>query len=153
MDSRLSHDVSPVLFPDKWTSELKQILLNIYGEQCIKEDRTFEVYGLTYPTEAMLVISYVSLDKFIHPITLLLSADLEGQTQADKVMDKMFDAAGVFFDQYFAQKSEIENNDDKTFEDYVLDWEEAEFASAKFHYMVTRENVGLSLAADALLGE
>lgn len=153
MYSRLNHEVSPVLFPDKWTAELKQILLNIYGEQCIKEDRTFEVYGLTYPTEAMLVLSYVSLDKFVHPITLSLSADLNDSAKADKVMDKMFDAAGVFFDQFFANMREIDGDEDQTFEDYVLDWEEAEFANEKFYYMVSRENVGLSLAADALLGE
>jgi len=152
MFSRLDHDIPAVYFPKDWAEGLKQILLNIYGEQCLKEDKTFEVHGFTYPTEALLIISYTGLDKFDTPVTLFISSDLTGETDTNKIMDNMFDSAGVFFDQYFAATKNAEALDE-IWEDYVLGWEESDFGGSKLFYKVTRENVGLSMAADALLGE
>lgn len=149
MFSRLDHDTPAVLFPKDWADGLKQILLNIYGEQCIKNDKTFEVYGFSYPTEVLLVLSYTGLDKFETPITLFLSSDLSNKTNTNKIMDTLFDNAGVFFDSYFA----TEENADEIWDDYVLDWQDSDFGSEKFYYKVTRENVGLSMQADLLLGE
>ena len=150
MFSRLDHDVAAVLFPKDWAESLKQILLNIYGDKCLKEDKTFEVYGFSYPNEALLIISYAGLDKFEAPVTLFVSADLVNETDTDKIMDTMFDSAGVFFDTYFAH---LENNEEEIWDDYVLDWDETEFSNQKIFYKVTRENVGLSMQADLLLGE
>lgn len=149
MFSRLDHDIPAVLFPKDWADGLKQILLNIYGEYCIKEDKTFEVFGFSYPNEALLIISFVGLDKFETPITLFLSSDLAENINSDKVMDTMFDSAGIFFDSYFATNENV----DEIWDDYVLDWQDAEFGSDKIFYKVTRENVALSMQADLLLGE
>jgi hypothetical protein len=149
MFSRLDHETAPVLFPKDWAEGLKQILLNIYGEKCIKDDKTFEVYGFSYPSEVLMVVSYVGLDKFVSPITIFLSADLAEKTKTDDIINNMFDSVGVFFDSYFA-KSE---NQDEIWDDYVLDWEETEFNKLQFFYKVTRENIGLSIEADLLLGE
>lgn len=153
MFSRLQHDTGAVYFPDKWTSEVKQILLNVYGDRCLRDDKTFEVYGFSYPTEALLIVSFVHLNtKFEAPITLFLSSDLNDATEAKKVMDDMVDAAGVFFDDYFAKVDSIEN-EDEIFEDYVLDWDEAEFSDHKIFYKISRENIGLTIQANILLGE
>lgn len=149
MFSRLNHETKAVLFPKDWADGLKQILLNIYGEQAIKNEKTFEVFGFSYPTEALLVVSYIGLDKFETPVTLFLSSDLNDKVKADKIMDTMFDSAGVFFDSYFA----TEENEDEIWDDYVLDWQDAEFGSDKVFYKVTRENVALTMQADALLGD
>ncbi|AUN99323.1 hypothetical protein DOM21_04355 [Bacteriovorax stolpii] len=149
MFSRLDHDIKAVLFPKEWADGLKQILLNIYGDKCLKDEKTFEVFGFSYPNEALLVISYVGLDKFKTPVTLFLSSDLNEKTDTDKVMDRMFDGAGVFFDQFFAH----EDTEDEIWDEYILDWDEAEFGNEKFFYRVTRENVGLTMQADMLLGE
>nr|BDT29494.1 hypothetical protein BHI3_29600 [Bacteriovorax sp. HI3] len=149
MFSRLDHDIKAVLFPKEWADGLKQILLNIYGDKCLKDEKTFEVFGFSYPNEALLVISYVGLDKFETPTTLFLSSDLNEKTDASKIMDSMFDAAGVFFDQFFAH----EDTEDEIWDEYILDWDEAEFGNEKFFYRVTRENVGLTMQADMLLGE
>lgn len=151
MFSRLSHDTPAVLFPKDWAEGLKQILLNIYGEQCIKDEKTFEVYGFSYPSEVLLIISYAGLDKFVAPVTLFLSSDLDNNTKSDKIMDTMFDSAGVFFDSYFAANENTLDNDE-IWDDYILDWQDAEFGSDKIFYKVTRENVGLSIQADLLLG-
>lgn len=149
MFSRKDHEIKAVLFPKEWADGLKQILLNIYGDKCIKDEKTFEVFGFSYPNEVLLIISFVGLDKFETPLTLFLSSDLTSNTAADKVMDTMFDSAGVFFDQYFA----TEESEDEIWDDYMLDWDEAEFGNEKIFYKVTRENVGLSMQADLLLGE
>ena len=149
MFSRLDHETKAVIFPKDWADGLKQILLNIYGEQAIKNKKTFEIYGFSYPNEVLLIISYVGLDKFESPVTLFLSNDLNDKTDTDKVMDNMFDSAGIFFDSYFA----TEETEDEIWDEYVLDWQDAEFGSDKIFYKVTRENVSLSMAADALLGE
>ena len=149
MFSRLNHETAAVLFPKDWAEGLKQILLNIYGDKCLEDDKSFEVFGFSYPTEVLMIVSYVALDKFISPITLFLSADLSKNTKSDEIINEMFDSVGVFFDSYFA-KSETP---DEIWDDYVLDWEETEFGKLNFFYKITRENVGLSMEADLLLGE
>ena len=92
---------------------------------------------------------HVGLDKFESPVTLFLSSDLNDKTASHKIMDTMFDSAGIFFDSFFA----TEETEDEIWDDYVLDWQDAEFGNDKIFYKVTRENVSLSMAADALLGE
>lgn len=149
MFSRLDHESKAVLFPKDWADGLKQILLNIYGERCIKDEKTFEIFGFSYPNEVLLIISYVGLDKFETPVTLFLSSDLTLKTATDKIMDTMFDSAGIFFDSYFA----TEENEDEIWDDYVLDWQDAEFGSDKIFYKVTRENVMLTMEANLILGD
>ncbi|MEA9355550.1 hypothetical protein SHI21_05040 [Bacteriovorax sp. PP10] len=149
MFSRLDHESKAVLFPKDWADGLKQILLNIYGERCIKDEKTFEIFGFSYPNEVLLIISYVGLDKFESPVTLFLSSDLTLKTATDKIMDTMFDSAGVFFDSYFA----TEESEDEIWDDYVLDWQDAEFGSDKIFYKVTRENVMLTMEANLILGD
>ena len=156
MFSRLDHDIPAVLFPQDWAESLKQILLNIYGDKCLRDDKTFEVYGFSFPTEVLLIVSYAGLDKNIAPISFFVSADLDNKTKSDELMDDMFDAVGVFFDSYFAheENQDAESDDEiEPWEDYVLDWEETEFNGKKFFTKVTRENIGLSIQADLLLGE
>jgi hypothetical protein len=150
MFSRLDHDIPAVLFPKEWSDELKQVLLNIYGDKCIKDEKTFEIFGFSYPNEALVIISYVGLDKFETPVTLFISADLNEGTEAKKTVDTMFDSAGIFFDSYFAKDADLE---DEIWDEYVLDWEEADFGSDKIFYKVTRENVALTMEANRLLGE
>ena len=149
MFSRLDHESLPVQFPKDWAEGLKQILLNIYGENCIKEDKTFEVYGFSYPAEVLMIVSYVGLDKFAAPLTLFLSSNLTQNTKTDEIINTMFDSVGVFFDSYFAKSG----NQDEIWDEYILDWEETEFEKLKFFYKVTRENIGLSMESDRLLGE
>jgi hypothetical protein len=149
MFSRLDHETKAVLFPKDWADGLKQILINIYGERCIKDEKTFEIFGFSYPNEVLLIISYVGLDKFKSPVTLFLSSDLTLKTATDKIMDTMFDSAGVFFDSYFAS----EESEDEIWDDYVLDWQDAEFGSDKIFYKVTRENVMLTMEANLILGD
>lgn len=149
MFSRHDHDIAAVLFPKDWAEGLKQILLNIYGDKCLKDNKTFEVYGFSYPREVLMIISYTGLDKFISPTTLFLSANLDDKTKTDEILNDMFDSVGIFFDAYFAK----EENTEEIWDDYILDWDETEFNKHTFFYKVTRENIGLSIEANLLLGE
>lgn len=147
MFARLDHDIPAVLFPKDWAESLKQILLKIYGDKCLRDDKTFEVYGFSYPNEVLLIISYVGLDKFVTPVTIFLSADLTEKTKSEEIMNDMFDSVGVFFDAYFVKDEES----DEIWEEYILDWQEAEYNNQKFFYKVTRENIALTMQADDLL--
>lgn len=149
MFSRLNHDIPAVLFPKDWAEGLKQILLNIYGDKCIKDEKTFEVYGFSYPSEVLMVVSYTGLDKFVAPVSIFLSADLNESTKTDAVINDMFDSVGIFFDAFFAK----DETSDEIWDDYVLDWEETEFNKQNFFYKVTRENIALTMEANLLLGE
>lgn len=154
MFSRLEHDLRAVLFPKEWAEGLKQVLLNIYGEQAIKDDKTFEVYGFSYPSEALLIISYVGLDKFETPLTFFISADLTKSSDSKKIVNTMFDCAGAFFDSFFAGQSSDEAAEEvEIFDDYMVNWEETDFHGEKLFYRITRENVALTMQADLLLGE
>ena len=149
MFSRMEHDIAAVLFPKDWADGLKQILLNIYGEKCLKDDKSFEVYGFSYPNEVLMIVSYVGLDKFTAPITLFLSANLNEKTKTDEIINDMFDSVGIFLDSYFAKSDDAS----EIWDDYVLDWEETEVEKNQFFYKITRENIGLSIEADRLLGK
>ena len=148
MFSRLDHEVAPVIFPKEWSENVKTTLLSIYGGKCIKEDRTFEIFTFSYPTELLLIVSYTSLDKLIAPVTLFLSSNLEEKKDPKKTMDNLFDAVGVFFDSYFGSKG---NDDSEIWDEFIYEWQEADFAKQKIFYKVTRENIALSLEAESIL--
>jgi len=150
MFSRLDHEVTPVMFPKNWTENVKTTLLSIYGDKCIKDDRTFEIFTFTYPSEILLIVSYTSLDKLVAPVTLFLSSNLEDKKDPKKSMDNLFDAVGVFFDSYFAAKG---NDDAEAWDEFIYEWQEADFAKQQIFYKVTRENIALSLEAESILNK
>lgn len=145
MFSRNSSDESPIFFPEKWQKKYKQVLLNTYGDKCLNNEMTFNIWALTYPAELVLIVSYLSLDPNQIPLTYFVSADLPEEKNAQKFIDLMFDSAGIFFDNYFASQ------DDELFEEYQFEWNEFEFSGAKLFYRATRENIELTLEAEKLL--
>jgi len=144
MFARLEHEVTPVMFPKEWCENVKTTLLSVYGDKCIKADRTFEIFTFTYPTELLLIVSYTSLDKMIAPVTLFLSSNLTEKNDPKKTMENLFDAVGVFFDSYFA-------NQDEVWDEFIYEWQESDFSNQQMFYKVTRENIALSLEAESLL--
>lgn len=149
MFRRLENESTAMLFPKEWTDNIKQVLLNLYGDKCIKDNRTFEIYAFTYPEEVLLIASYVGLDKNESPITLTISSDLNSESKSENLMNNMFDFIGIFFDHYFGQSLDQDN----IFEDYIWEWEEEEFGGVKLFFKITRENIGLTLEANKLLGD
>lgn len=150
MFSRLEHEVSAVIFPKEWSENVKTTLLSIYGDKCIREDRTFEIFTFSYPTELVLIISYTSLDKMIAPVTLFLSSNLDDKKDPKKTMDNLFDAVGVFYDSYFGSKGD---DDSEIWDEFIYEWQEADFSKQQIFYKVTRENIALSLEAESILSK
>jgi hypothetical protein len=148
MFNRVETSTLPLPLPKEWGEEFKQNLLKIYGDKCLKDDRTFEIYAYTFPKEVLLIVSYVSFDQHVIPTTLFLSADLSTESKPEKVMDTLCDSVGVFFDHYFAQ-----TKDDEEFEEFVHEWTDEEMSGITVYYKITRENIALTLEADRLLTE
>lgn len=145
MFQRIDTDIPAIELPEKWRQELKQSLLNVYGDQCLKDDKTFDVYGFTYPNELLIIVSFVGMDPSIIPITLFLSADLNQKTDPKKLFGSLLDNIAIFFDQYF------QNASNEEWDEFVYEWQEEEVNRQTFYYKVTRENIALTLEAERLL--
>ncbi len=152
MLSRKEHDIAPIYLPKVWTDEVKQILLNVYGDRCLDDDKTFEVFALTYPSEVLLFISYLDTENIKSPVTLSLSVDLNeatSSTNSKKLLDTLVNVAGEYFDIYFTEQ----RNSEELWDGYVYDWEEEERNKLTFFYKINRENVALAIEANKLLEE
>ena len=65
----------------------------------------------------------------------------------EEILNLLVDSIGFFFDNFF----NLEDDPDESI--YSSDWEESKVKDKAFHFKITRENIGLSLMADALLGD
>lgn len=143
MLSRKDHQENAIHLPDEWKTKVVELLLSIYGEKFDREQYEFQVHGMSYPTEVILTVSLVDKkDANTAPVTYHVSADLDKGIKVDKLLDKLVDSIGIFFDQYF---------EDSEWNDFFNKWEETEFKGDKIYYKITRENIGLSLLADQIL--
>ncbi len=149
MFRRVESDSKALVIPSEWTNKFKQTLLKLYGDKCLKDDKTFEIYAFSYPEEVLLIVSYLGLDQNILPVTLSLSADLKVNENPEKTLDILCDSVGVFYDHFFAAGEK----EDEIFDEYSYEWDKEEIQKIEVYFKVTRENVGLTLAANHLLGE
>ncbi len=145
MYSRIETEAEPIFLPDDWCTDVNSLLRSLYGQELIDHNFTLQVYGLTYPTEVVLMVSLVNPeDQSSGAITYMASAELAEKGDPKKMLDTLVDSVGGFFDHAF---SDLENLE------YLALWTEAKIKDTAFHYMVTRENVALSLEATKLLRE
>lgn len=145
MYSRIETEVEPIFLPDEWCNDVNAMLRSLYGQELIDHNFTIQVYGLTYPTEVVLMISLVNPeDQNSGAITYQASAELAEKSEPKAMLDVLVDSVGGFFDHAFADLENLE---------YLAIWTEAKIRDTNFHYIVTRENVGLSLEATKLLRE
>lgn len=145
MFSRIETEAEPIFLPDEWCADVSTLLHSLYGEELVKNNFTLEVYGLTYPKEVVLMVSAVNPEDLnAGAITYMASADLAEAQDPKKILDTLVDSVGGFFDHAF---SDLENLE------YLAIWTEAKIKDTPFFYMVTRENVSLSLEATKLLRE
>lgn len=145
MYSRLETDAEPIFLPDEWTQNVVGILNSLYSDKFIDKDLAVEVYGLTYPEEVVLIVSLLnSNDDTAAAITYMASAPLTDKKDPTSILDTLVDSAGGFLDHILDSSEEVE---------YLALWTEARAKDLDFHYMITRENVALSLEATKLLRE
>jgi hypothetical protein len=133
--------------PSDWTEGLARLLNETYKNQCTKSHRYFDVFGEIYDEELLVVISYISeKDESQTPISCFLScegAHIQNEELVKETQNNFIDVAGLFFDEIFSQDqwSEFEAN-----------WQEAHYKDQTYFYKLSRENIGLTLEANRLLG-
>lgn len=145
-----NQDKDPSYLPDAWRNEVESLLHEIYADQEALDGRTFEVFGLTYPDELLLLVSLA------HPlgsdqagsaaVSFQVSADLNESEKPDKLLKTLVDSFGLFFDHYFQN---IAHQDNEDF--FRPRWEEQTSQGKTFYYRISRENISLALQAEALL--
>ena len=143
MLSRKEHQHKATHLPEEFRTKVRELLNSIYGAKFDKEQYEFAVFGMTFPSEVLLIVSLINKkDDNAAPVTYHVSSDLNENTKADKLMNYLVDSVGLFFDSYF---------EDPEWNDFFSKWEETDFKGNKIHYKITRENVGLTLMADQIL--
>lgn len=132
--------------PDQWRNEVQELLSDLYRDNFDSEIKVFEVYGLTYPDEVMISVSFTDKNNPSSvPVTYQVSADLNEEVGPEKLIKTLVDSVGIFFDDFFTQ-----GQSDSGIE-YIARWQEANFKGLDIYYKVSRENIGLTLMANELL--
>lgn len=150
MLSRKEQTLRANFFPIKWTAEVKNLLEGLYKPQCDLNNLYIEVFALTYPDELVLAVSLLDKEnEIVIPVTYMASADLGEKENPEDTLNLLVDSIGFFFENFFASLTSPDQ--DETI--YSSDWEQSKVKNKEFHYKITRENVGISLAADALLAD
>lgn len=146
MLSRKEQEKPGILFPEPWRKKVEDLLYSVYAEKCEAVGKAFQVHGITYPDELFLAVGLVELDHLENAaVTYIVSLDLkEGDKDYEKNIESLVDSMGVFFDTYFA---------DLEWNDYVSNWTDATFQKLNFFYKVSRENIALTIKAEALLNQ
>ncbi|MBT3236111.1 MAG: hypothetical protein HN353_09195 [Bdellovibrionales bacterium] len=143
MQSRNTHHDPAQPLPAQWAFDVKKVLISAYQQSCQKDGHTFEINGLSFPTEVILAISYCHPEHLeAIPLTCILSMDLRPKESVVQKLNFMIDASSLLFDSYFA---------DDNWDGHIADWQEATHQNETFYYQVTRENVSLSIEADRIL--
>lgn len=143
MHSRKDQNQELIKLPHDWLADLGELLNATYKEHCNKKNKSFLVLGHTFPDEVVLIVSFLD-EKTLGsiPITLILSADLDEKNKSEELLEVLVEFIGIFFDQVFSQDE---------WDDYNPIWEMEEIKGCKIHYMISRENILLSLKAEEFL--
>lgn len=145
MHARKNQNQELIKLPHDWLADLGELLNSTYKEQCDKRNKSFLVLGHTFPNEVVLIVSFLD-EKSLGaiPITLILSADLDEKNKPEELLEVLVEFIGIFFDQVFSQDE---------WDEYSTVWEMEEVKGNKIHYIISRENILLTLKADEFLKE
>ncbi len=132
--------------PTEWTSQVRNLLSQIYLDQCGRDAKEFSIYGELFEDEITLCVSLISITDINGklPISLVISSDLDDKKNAQKLLDQLVDCMGIFFDEVFSQSD---------WSNYEAEWKQGVHKNNEFYYRSSRENIKLSLEADKLLSE
>ncbi len=150
MLSRKNQEKPGILLPENWRNKIETVLYKVYQDQCDARNLAFQVHGLTYPDEFYLAVGLYNPKRLEEaPTTYIVSLDIDDPKNKEakdpeKYLDTLIDSMGVFFDSYFGNPD---------WNDYNSRWTEASYKDLSFHYKVSRENVALTIQAEALLNQ
>jgi hypothetical protein len=134
-----------VLIPGEDLSRFKKAVEETYEANFIQRGLDFELYGFLFPKEFVLnLCMFNPKDLNLSPTSFFCSVELKDEKPSDKILTTVVDFLGVFLDDFFQHED---------WEDYFQKWESEKFKDLDLHYRITRENVILSLKAEALLNQ
>ena len=131
------------LLPQEWTDELGNTLNEVYAEQLKERQSFFDVYGEIYDREFVVIASLMDeKDNTVAPISIFVSHDIVAeQKKYQQVLKNLVDLIGAIVDDVLASDSW----------EYNSNWTENQFKGDTFYYKITRENISLTLQAEAIL--
>jgi hypothetical protein len=142
-----SSDKGTVIPPD-WTEGLSRLLNEAYSKECKQKGRYFDVWGQIFDEELLVIVSYLSeKNEADSPIAVFLSCSPEQMSDEKKVKETQanyMDLAGLFYDEVFSQDE---------FMEFEPNWQEVTHNQQNYFYKISRENINLTLDANALLGD
>lgn len=146
MFGRFDEETTYSYMPSEWQENLIKILTNTYADQIEKNEKLFDVIGLIYDKEFVVIVSYIDQkDYSVAPISLFISHDhISDVAKMSQTLDRLADFVGEVFDDIFSTED---------WNDYLDIWTENKYRDHLFHYKITRENVTLTLQANELLKE
>lgn len=146
MLARKPDSTEGTLVPHEWTTSVADLLNGTYALECQKRDCVFDVYGQVFPSELLVIVSFIPTKTQTQaPVTCFLSSDTAQMTtpnERKKTQDLFIEIAGQFFDEIFA-------NDN--WSEWEPNWQEVEYDKHKYFYKLSRENIALTIEADRLL--
>ncbi|OFZ27842.1 MAG: hypothetical protein A2381_07545 [Bdellovibrionales bacterium RIFOXYB1_FULL_37_110] len=129
--------------PEIWVSEVLNLLNTVYSTQLKNLDCFLEFYGISYQDELFLAVSVINTNnRSISPTSMCLSIDLDPMQDVKKVLNTLVDALGILLDHFF-------DNPDSP--NWQPTWLEETFKKINFYYMITREDISLTIEANKLL--
>lgn len=144
MFGRLEESQNGMFMPNEWQENFIKVLTEVYAEQAKKDERLFDVHGLIYEKEFVVIVSYLDQNDYLTaPISLFISHDIiSDEKKMKKALQNVIDLTGEIFDDIFAIAD---------WNDYNPNWTENQYKDNTFHYKITRENITLSLQAEEIL--
>lgn len=143
MLSRKEQNRSGNPLPETWREKVTNLLNSVYAKRSQEQNKTFKVFGFSYPDELFIAASLIHPDNNAEiPVTYVASCDISEKTDYRNIADTLIDSIGIFFDSYFAT---VEWND------YNSNWMETKHKEQTFYYKITRENIELTIKADEIL--
>lgn len=131
------------MLPQEWTDELGNTLNEVYAEQLKARNSFFDVYGEIYDREFVVIASMMhETQTTAAPISIFVSHDIvEDQKKYQQVLKNLVDLIGAIVDDVISSEHC----------DYIANWTENKFKGDTFFYKITRENISLTLQAEAIL--
>lgn len=144
MFGRFEESQDGTFMPAEWQENFIKVLTEVYAEKAQTDQRLFDVHGLIYEKEFVIIVSYMDQnDYLVAPISLFLSHDIiDDEKKMKKALQNVADLTGEIFDDIFATED---------WNDYNPNWTENQYKENTFYYKITRENVTLSLQAEEIL--
>lgn len=153
MYSRKDSTQFPVEIPPKHFAHFEKAIDEVFGTKINQRGETATIHGLLYPGEFVIGLCFHNQSQQTQtPTSFIISIDIEQKERDqedqklpnEKVLQILMDFLGLMTEQYLSE-------DEWT--DYLQKWEFEEFQKLQIYYLISRDNIPLTLQANRLLNQ